>query len=411
MRAIYMIMILLSLLPKLAFATNLFVPTDYPNINAACEVAVSGDTVGVMEGVYSEPSIWVEPGVTVIGLAPDSSLVKVFSQASSGIFITLSGADPIIIENMELHGDTHDGIIGNLNDGLIVQRCKLVVETDGYDETTCLHTYADMTVRKCCIFLDCHGSGLLSVYEASNVLLEDCVIWAPQWLIGDIASGSAVELRNNTVLSTMIFVFRIPTDTSFFAVNNVLERLEFYIDEDELPEILEFRYNDFVSGLPNPSYGYQIGNFSIDPMFCDPGSYPNPTNGDYRLQPESPCRLAGEHLENVGARLGICWPFSGVSKSENERSIQLFVSTPHPNPTIGTVKFSAQLPTTSIVRFEILDLNGRVVWSEAPALRHGTINYTWDGTMLDGFKAPTGTYYIRLSSGDEVVTKPVCILR
>jgi FlgD Ig-like domain len=405
------IVVALLLVTQNSYANLLLVPDTYPSIFDACEVAVAGDTVGVMEGVYYEPYTWVKPGVTVIGLVPDCSMVQVFPQASSTLLVALSGVDQIVIENMELHGTQTNGILINLNDELVIQQCKLVIETDEYDETYCLHAYADMMVKKCSIFMDCHLSVPIKAYETCDILFEDCVIWAPYWGIESIPSGGEIEFRNNTILKPVCFYSSVTPEFSFVAVNNIIKRLDFFLYDGEFPETFEWRYNDFVDGMPNSNYGYQIGNFSLDPLFCDPGSYPNPTNGDYRLQPDSPCRLAGEYGETVGARQGICLPFSSVENLDEEDSLQMSISSIHPNPSRNSVTIHASVPVKAAARIEIIDVGGRRVWTSTTRETEGIRTFVWDGTMADGQNVPNGMYYIRLIGDGEIVTERICIMK
>lgn len=410
MRVICTLLFIVFIFSQSCPAELIIVPDSYTSIVSACEVAVAGDTVGVREGVYYESTSNVGPGVTVIGLVTDSTLVKVYPLYQNDIFVALSGNGAITIENMELHGHSNVGVIGNFNDELVVQRCILVVIGNDHSPTGFINTFADIAIRQCGIWVEGDAAELFTAHDTADIIFEDCVINLPGWFFMSIPSGCTVELRNNTFIKEICFLNNYTSDFSFIAVNNIFVGVAFYPGGGHFPDTLEWRHNDFVNGLPSPSYGYYVGNFSLNPQFCDPGQWPS-LNNDYRLKPESPCRMAGEHGEDVGARLGICWPVSAVNEPDDESPIQLFVSEPYPNPTIGNVTISAQLPTASIIRFEIHDISGRVVFSKAPELRRGVVKYNWNGTLLDGSPAPAGTYYARLSSGNEVVTRPLCILR
>jgi hypothetical protein len=93
----------LSLLPSASGAGFLRVPYDYPTITEACQVAQAGDTVGVYPGVYYETA-YVNPGVTVLGMAADSMLVQVRASSNDPPFLIYPTGDPVIIENMAIWG-------------------------------------------------------------------------------------------------------------------------------------------------------------------------------------------------------------------------------------------------------------------------------------------------------------------
>lgn len=76
-----------------------------------------------------------------------------------------------------------------------------------------------------------------------------------------------------------------------------------------------------------------------------------------------------------------------------------------PNPTKGAVSIRFSLPVNvSEANFEIIDINGRVVWSVAVE-NEGLKELSWDGAIKNGDMAPAGMYFVILYSGSEILHK------
>jgi hypothetical protein len=168
---------------------------------------------------------------------------------------------------------------------------------------------------------------------------------------------------------------------------------------------MEWRYNDFVRPDFWPWCGYQIGNFSEDPLFCDFDAQ------DYRLDPESPCIGAGEGGEDVGARLGICWP-QDIADYLPQREGQLRLSGPWPTPTTTGVSLTIAGVPAGVMHAEIFDAAGTFIQSlPAASGSDSTVLYRWNGRITDGSLAPSGVYYLRINGVGEKISKRVIVLR
>lgn len=51
-------------------------------------------------------------------------------------------------------------------------------------------------------------------------------------------------------------------------------------------------------------------------------------------------------------------------------------------------------------KFVVRDDAGNVVWQEERSIAYGRDTFTWNGYMLDGSKAPDGTYYLSVEARD-----------
>jgi glucose/arabinose dehydrogenase len=90
----------------------------------------------------------------------------------------------------------------------------------------------------------------------------------------------------------------------------------------------------------------------------------------------------------------------------------LALSPGRPNPSRGAVAFDLDLPAASTVRFDVYDLQGRLVWS-APqrAGAAGRLGLRWDGRMDGGSTAPTGVYVARVGTGNHTLTRRFALIR
>lgn len=83
------------------------------------------------------------------------------------------------------------------------------------------------------------------------------------------------------------------------------------------------------------------------------------------------------------------------ANSPNGVSIQVA-----PNPFRDQVGFSFSLSQPASVKLEIMDISGRLIWSEVREKRPGeNIRMQWDGRNLDGREMPVGVYWVSLQAG------------
>jgi hypothetical protein len=411
MRILFLVVVLAIALPALfpsVSARLIRVPYDYPRLYDACNAAYAGDTVGVYAGTHTACLVGIRPGVTVRGMEPDSTAVRVFPSADwCSLFCVLSGVGPVVVEKMELHGgwDLNGAVLANANPHTIIQRCLLYVVIDNDVSPPVVGAAADLTVRQCDIFdRGVWYASLLMTYGSPTVRFEDCVIDLSGNAIMEIGPGTVIELKNNTFqLETDLYISS-DHEYSMFIVNNIFRDGARCFVTAPVPDVLEWRYNDFLHYAPDPGCGYQVGNFSADPLFCDAG------HGDYRLQPKSPCIGTGENGEDVGARRGICWPTS-VPSGEGALRGELRITCIRPNPTSGGVTIELTGGTGEAAGAQILDPAGRVVRTVSAGRLAGRDLLGWDGCREDGRRVPPGVYYVRLTEAGRSSSARVLIVR
>lgn len=84
----------------------------------------------------------------------------------------------------------------------------------------------------------------------------------------------------------------------------------------------------------------------------------------------------------------------------------LALSSPRPNPARGAVAMALELPQESEVSWSVADIQGRLVWSEAPRrFAPGSWTLRWDGRDASGVPLPAGLYLARVQVGTEVLTR------
>ena len=84
----------------------------------------------------------------------------------------------------------------------------------------------------------------------------------------------------------------------------------------------------------------------------------------------------------------------------------------YPNPFNHKVRFPIGVNEPASVEYSIYDLNGRIISSgERKFESNGMGSLGWDGLGPDGLHAPSGTYFIKISSGDIVQTQKVLYLK
>ncbi len=396
-----------------SLAAFLEVPYEYPTIGAACHAAVSGDTVGVFPGDYVERYAPIFAGVTVLGIADDSTLVRVDPMIDGDpLFAPQAGELPAVVENMQLGATWPGGAIENYGADAVLRRCQLLwVGGSGQTAYFIKSWEGNATITRSHIdfgeFLHV-DQYVFYPNDAGHFVVEDCVIqMGSNWDLkvgGWDADGTVYEFTNNTIPGELfVGEFEPQYHYSLYLVNNIINRVLCW--PPFAPDTLEWRYNCFIEEDPPPDCGYQIGNFVADPLFCEPAA------GDYRLQPESPCIGAGEHGENVGARLGICWPVSVEKAPGLVASGPTWRLWPNPTTTGVWIRLDAGTSQPSLTSIEIFDVTGKLVRVLGPGDWESNGIACWDGRLGTGKDAPGGVYHVRVGRAGQETTRGLIIVR
>jgi len=102
----------------------------------------------------------------------------------------------------------------------------------------------------------------------------------------------------------------------------------------------------------------------------------------------------------------------GVPDPDAARAPTRLALSLRPNPTDGRLGVDLELPSTASVELAIYDLQGRLVWREAPReFAAGRRSVAWSGRTVDGARARVGVYLMRAIVGGEVLTRRFAIVR
>ena len=143
------------------------------------------------------------------------------------------------------------------------------------------------------------------------------------------------------------------------------------------------------------------GNFSADPVFC------NPNSGDLTLDAFSPC-LSAPGCGQVGAfGLGCGVVTTVITEGALPgTALQLLA---WPNPARGSVSIRYSLSRGKQLNIQIYDIRGRVVRSMEAGGAVGVL--IWDGANKRGHRVAPGVYFVRLSDGRATETRRVTLVR
>jgi Concanavalin A-like lectin/glucanases superfamily/SdrD B-like domain/FlgD Ig-like domain len=153
--------------------------------------------------------------------------------------------------------------------------------------------------------------------------------------------------------------------------------------------------NYYFSGLPAGTY--TVTQTPPSSWFASyPPALAPATVGSYTLILDN-----GEAVDQLN--FGRFLPAAGVAGTTT--SLRLAISQIRPNPLAERTTISFTTPTLSTVKFEVLDVSGRLVADLSPGmLAPGPHVLAWDGRAADGTRVRPGIYLVRLQAGSQHVT-------
>ena len=90
---------------------------------------------------------------------------------------------------------------------------------------------------------------------------------------------------------------------------------------------------------------------------------------------------------------------------------RLALSMPYPNPTTRAVSLALELPLSSRVEFDVIDIQGRVVWSQIADSRvAGRWTLRWPGVSREGAVARPGVYLARVRAGGLTWSRRIALI-
>ena len=90
----------------------------------------------------------------------------------------------------------------------------------------------------------------------------------------------------------------------------------------------------------------------------------------------------------------------------------LTLAEPRPNPMRGHAAFSYSAPAGVPVRLEVFDVSGRHIVRLAEEMGSGaTRSLAWDGRDTRGSAVASGIYFVRLTAGQDAMTRKLLVQR
>ena len=375
----------------------------FPTIQSAIDSfpMCHGDTIFLANGVFTGPG------------NRDMDF-----QGKSLVLRSLSGSpDSCIIDCQGTESEPHRGFLfqsGETSEATIDGITIMGGYTDEGGAIKC-ENGSSPTIRNCILRDNYADTGAAAhCSSASDPLFEYTLIHSNVAITGGAiwAESSSPVFTNCTISynqgAPSGVGFLISSSSSFenCILSHSIDGASFYcIDSNPILSCTNVVWNeggDWVGCIADQQN--QNGNFSNTPAFCDP------ENGDFRLQPGSPC--LPEHNDCgvlVGALgEGDCAPTGAEEVPVSDRV--LLSAYPNPfNPHL-TVTFS--LPVEIRGSIIVLDVLGRRV----RLLREGQFAcgvdvIRWDGKDDQGLEVSSGVYFVRLEAAEELKTKKVVLLR
>jgi hypothetical protein len=273
-------------------ATTIHVPADQPTIQAGINGASAGDTVMVRCGTYFEHNLVIARDLVLMSASAEAGCVVIDAQGMWRVVQTEFTQEVTIRGFTFTNGNalTTGGLFG-LSTTLWVENCMFVANTG------VLQSFGGA------------GVGLSS----SNATFINCVF------AGNIG-GSVLTIGGSLNLVSCTFYRNVSRPADVVVADGTMalfERCIMSFDErgpavacEGSPSTVELRCCDVYGNLLGDWVGCitdqagHSGNFSLDPMFCDPDQ------GDFTLRSSSAC--APEHSPSgcglIGALPVSCGP-------------------------------------------------------------------------------------------------------
>ena len=450
-----------ALLSFPAFATVIYVPGDYPTIQAGIVAAVDGDTVLVGSGTYNESIDFLGKSISVISeegpeltiIDPDSNtyVVRMWNEEDPGTLLegfTITNSFGTGSTTLYLNGilcaDTptiRNNIIcdnGNFwsagGGGIRANNAQPVIENNRILNNRCVYEGGGIYILDCdtAIVSDntisdnsvSSGYGFASGggihIENSNVIVDKNLITGnvadPDYCQGGgicITDSSIVDVINNTFLDNNGMGVYLYDGCTVSFINNILVGTDVGggLNVGWGMVVLNADYNDVWDNSPANYVNCQPGghDISLDPMFVDPGI------GDFHLQEGSPCIDAGDPASPLDpdgtiADMGAFYYDQSVWVAPGSPSPQLTaysLSPAYPNPFNPSTAISYQLQAASFVKLVVYDVMGREVAKLVDGYKPaGSYELTFDGSDL-----ASGVYLARLNTNGNTLTQKLLLIK
>ena len=288
----------------LSYGDTIHVPDDYSRIQDGIDAAVDGDTVLVAKGMYTGTGNrdLLNPWKKIYLISesgPDSTVIDC-EHLSDGLHFYSDG--DALFEGFTITHGFHGLRCSGSND-VIIRNC-IIIENDAGDGGSVgggIYNSGSVSIVDCLISgnhatlgggISCCGSWISPLIYNCEITHNTASMGGALYYREDFSFGNSMDVTGCTIYGNtagndggVAYV----NGVSYSYSNPVLVMNSCIIRENSEP------YFDFShGGSAELSYtdiedGWQgLGNIDADPLFIDP------LNGDFRLQPDSPCIDTGD---------------------------------------------------------------------------------------------------------------------
>lgn len=245
---------------------------DAPTIQAGIDSAAAGDTVSADCGTYSESHIVMKSGIVVRSGLGDPDCATIDAGQEGAVFSCQSLDPTTSIEGFRITG-------GDLVGGMRISYSDLTVRNCLFDH----NLSSDWGGAAACtgsspVFIGCtfvsnqaRWGGALS-FRTSTALIRNCTFYGNE--ATDVGGGIYLEMSSHVTVENVVLAFNagrgaIRCAPSFSTATLTCCDLYGNAGGD---------FDQCIAGQAGVA-----GNFSSDPLFCDP------SGDDFHLQDDSPC--------------------------------------------------------------------------------------------------------------------------
>jgi len=270
--------IFLMIILNLTFSTMINVPADQPTIQAGIDFAVDGDTVLVASGTYVENINFNGKNIVVTSVEGAENTIidgsEPTGQEGASVVTFINGED----SSSEISGFTllngygnlipFSGYLGPAGSGIFIANSNPLVSN-----IVVLVTEDISFVRGGGVY--CNNSN--SMFKNISISNIDNVFEGA----GFFCESSSITIVNSTIVNNIAIEIGggicMDINSNLKLINSII----WGNSENEFSIFAEIFYTNIQNGWDGE------GNIDLDPLFTDP------ENGDYTLQPNSPCIDAG----------------------------------------------------------------------------------------------------------------------
>ena len=419
---------------------------DYTTIGEAVAAAESTDTIVVGPGVYPE-ELYVECSVTIVSSdGPEVTIIDGEGTHRVFLFLMPNAIDVRGFTITNGFADNNGGAVRvDLGADVTMQNCIFSNNVSNYAGAAIFMRNSGSSLYLTdCEFIDNYGkeTGAISTMEPTLLRVDRCLftgnrtdlrsacmyIWGATADIsnsvffdnssGDVSGGIAFSAGNGSVWNNTFYKNESPNYATIYTSSSDVVIWGNIIAGDTkgyglcAPDYIDHTCNlfwnnkkgDLVPGLdPDPTEIFD------NPLFCRPGKW------DLSIAYDSP---AAPENNDCGILIGALEPACRLRPGPSEETTvyaALEEPTLHqnsPNPFNPSTRIAFFLPEPAHVTIDIYDVQGRLVSRLVDGLvPRGEQVVDWNGDNSFGRPVGSGVYFCRLTTGREVLTRKMLLLR